>query len=128
MRRELGGELGLDDTTTKTSEAFRLTRRERLEADTALSEIIRRETRNTLVYAKSPGWANRKPLDVEKTMELLGAVEPRVLEELQRRLAKAKVYKAETVQEDWPEVKDRLLSDRENTFLKDIVSIAEATR
>lgn len=128
LRREMVSELGVDDTSTKYSEPFKLTAREKRDADKVLSEIVRRETRNTLVMTKTPGWAGRKPLDVEKSFEMLGAVEPRVLEELNRRLKKAQVNSADTVREYWPEVKDRLLMDRENTFLTDILTIAKATR
>lgn len=128
MRREMVSETGIDDTSTKYSEPFKITAREKRDADRLLSEIVRRETRNTLVMTKTPGWANRPPLDVETTFDMLGAVEPRVLEELNRRLKKAKINSAETVRDYWPEVKDRLLMDRENTFLKDILTIAEATR
>ena len=46
-------------------------------------------------------------------------------EELERRMKKAKVYNAETVYEYWPEVRDRVLNDREAAFLKDVVSIAK---
>lgn len=126
MRREMVSPLGVEDSTTKFSEPMQLSSTEKAELDIALSEYARREMRNTLVYMKAPGWENKAPLDTEKTLELIDAINPAIGDELQRRIKKAKVYSAQVVQDYWPEVKDRLIEDRENTFLGDIVSIAKA--
>lgn len=128
MRREMVSELGLEDTTSAYSEPIKLTASEKAKVDEVLSEFIRREVRNTLIYMRTPGWVNKKPLDVEASVDLLGATEPRVAEELARRIRKAKVYPGDFVQEYWPEVRDRLTRDRENTFLKDVLAIAKALR
>lgn len=125
MRRELPTELGLEDTGLAGGEIV-LSSREKAEVDEVLSEITRREVRNTLVASKAPGWANKKPLPVEPTLELLRAVHPLVAEEYERRYKKAKIYDSDLVQEYWPEVKDRLIQDREAAFLDDIVTIAKA--
>lgn len=125
MRRELPTELGLEDTGPAGGEIV-LSSREKAEVDEVLSEIARREVRNTLVASKAPGWANKKPLPVEPTLELLRAVHPLVAEEYERRYKKAKIYESDFVQEYWPEVKDRLIQDREAAFLDDIVTIAKA--
>ncbi len=129
MRRELVTAIGLDDTTVKNSgDTIKLSRREKNELDTALSEYTRREMRNTLIAMRAPGWGDKRRLSVDKSLDLIGAIDPRVREELDRRIAKAKVYNAELVEEYWPEVKDRILRDRENTFLDDLVTIAKVTR
>lgn len=88
----------------------------------------RREIRNTLVATATPGWSGKKQIDVNSTLALLEAVEPRARAELARRLAKAKVYDAAVVFEYWPEVKDRVLRDRENAYLDDLVTIAKALK
>lgn len=129
MRRELVSDLGVDDTTVKNSgETIKLSRREKNEIDTALSELARREMRNTLIAMGAPGWRGKKQLRTDTTIDLIGAIDPRMRDELERRIAKAKVYSADVVYEYWPEVKNRLISDRENTFLDDILAIAKATR
>jgi hypothetical protein len=129
MRRELVTDLGIDDTAVKNSgDTIKLSRRQKNELDTALSEYARREMRNTLIAMKQPGWNGKRRLRTDTTLDLIGSIDPRVREELDRRVKKAKVYDAETVYEYWPEVKNRLISDRENTFLKDILAIAKASR
>lgn len=129
MRREMVSELGLDDTTLKSApETIRLSRKQKQQLDDELSELARREMRNTLINAGEPGWFGKRPLPVDTTLDVIESIDPRVREEFERRIKKAKVYSADVVYEYWPEVKDRLLSDRENTFLKDIVSIAKASQ
>ena len=127
MRRELYSAAGVDDTTTKISEPMQISAKTKSEIDKALSELARREMRNTLIYAKDPGWANKSPLPTDTTVNLLLQIHPGVQAELMRRLRKAKVYSAETVQNYWPEARNRLLSDRESAFLGDLISVAKAT-
>jgi hypothetical protein len=129
MRRELVTDMGVDDTLIKNSgDTIKLSRRQKNEIDTALSEYARREMRNTLIAMKQPGWYNKRQLPVDTTMDLIGEIDPRMRDELERRIKKAKVYSADVVYEYWPDVKDRLISDRENTFLDDVLAIAKATQ
>lgn len=128
MRREMVSPLGIENTQTKFSESIKLSAREKAQVDTALSEFIRREIRNTLIYMDAPGWRGKKPLRTETTLDLIRQIDPRAAEELNRRITKAKVYSGSVVQEYWPEARDRLIRDHENTFLKDIVAIAKVTR
>jgi hypothetical protein len=129
MRREMVTDLGLNDTTTKTSLAgIKLTAKEKTDLDRALSEYTQREMRNTLVAMQAPGWAGKKMVNTQTTLNLIGKIEPRVRDELQRRIEKAKVYDFKTITSYWPEVKNRLLRDRENTFLDDILSVAKVMR
>ena len=93
-----------------------------------LSELARREMRNTLIFMGTPGWVGKKPMPVEPTYELIEAIHPGLYDELTRRIHKARVYDAEVVQENWDEVETRLLQDGEEAILDDLVSIGEATR
>lgn len=127
MRRELASGLGLENTQPY-GDQIKLTAREKAEVDEVLSEYARREIRNTLVATATPGWSGKQQIDVTSTLALLEAVEPRARSELARRLAKAKVYDAAFVFEYWPEVKDRVLRDRENAYLDDLVTIAKALK
>lgn len=129
MRRELYSDLGVENSAPGGElDPFMLSAKEKADVDNLLSEYARREVRNSLVFMKAPGWANKKPLPTEPTIELLRATQPLVAEEFERRIKKAKVYDAETIQEYWPEVRDRLLTDRDNAFLKDIQTVAKVMR
>lgn len=125
MRREIGSDRGLNNTAKWADSGIRLTAREKAEVDEVLSEIARREIRNTLIAMGAPGWENKARSRVDTSIKLLEATDLRTAEELKRRYAKAKVYSAKAVFEYWPEARDRLLTDGDAAFLKDIVSIAK---
>ena len=126
MRREMGSDLGLEDTSKFADGAITLTARQKLEVDEVLSEYARREVRNTLIATQTGGWGDKRVLQLAPTAELLEELSPEVAAELNRRLKKAKVYSADIVYEYWPEVRDRLIQDREDAFLKDILTLAKA--
>lgn len=128
MRREMVAPVGVENSETKFSEPVKLSAEEKYKSDTLLSEYIRREMRNTLIYMQDPGWSNKTPLPTDTTLDLLSKTNPFIAEELKRRIDKANIYSAETVQEYWPEARDRLLSDREGAFLKDLVSVAKVMK
>lgn len=127
MRRETASALSLGDTTIKDStETIPLTAKKKREIDTILSEIARREVRNTLIATGQPGWIGKQILPVEPTIEMLLAVSPEVYDEFQRRWRKAKVYDAQTVYDYWPDVRDRLVQDGPDAILSDAVAVASA--
>ena len=128
MRRELVSDLGLENTDEFRDEpAIKLSPRQKAEIDTLLSELARREIRNTLVATGMPGWSGKERVDVEKTKDMISVLMPAVAEELERRMAKAKVYDAEAVFEGWPDARTRLIEDREDAFLDDLVTIAKVS-
>ena len=129
MRRENGSALGLGDTTNKllpgeAPATFQLTRGLRTEVDTLLSEIARREVRNTMIATGQPGWAGKEVLPLQPTLDLLLTVSPDAYDEYQRRLKKSKVYDADTVFEYWPDIRDRLVTDGPDAILSDAVAVA----
>lgn len=127
MRRETSSALSLGDTTVKDStDTIPLTSKKKREVDTILSEIARREVRNTLIATGQPGWIGKQILPVEPTIEMLLAVSPEVYDEFQRRWQKAKVYDAQTVYDYWPDVRDRLVQDGPDAILSDAVAVASA--
>lgn len=128
FRRELSSTLGVEDTTTKFSEPVKLSADEKYKIDQLLSEYMRREMRNTLIYMQDPGWRGKTPLPTDTTLDLLEKTNAFAFDELTRRIRKANIYSAETVQEYWPEARDRLLSDREAAFLNDLTTIAKVMR
>lgn len=128
MRREIGSDLGLGDTTRKGStDTIRLTAGTKAKVDEALSEYVRREVRNTLIATQTSGWAGKREIAVDKTMDMIDKINPEVADELRRRLKKAKVYDARTVYDAWPEARDRLIMDREAASLDDLVSAAKVS-
>lgn len=129
MRRELYSDLGVENSFKGMEDSpIMMSASEKAKIDDALSELARREVRNSLVYMKAPGWGNKKPLPTEPTIGMLEAINPDLADEFARRVKKAKVYSEETVQEYWPEVRDRLLRDRDQAYLKDIQTVAKAMR
>lgn len=129
MRRELYSDQGVENTMKGNEDApIMLSAKEKADVDNVLSELSRREMRNALIFMKAPGWANKRPLPTEPTIELLRATSPDTADEFERRIKKAKVYTAETVQDYWPEVRDRLIQDGDGAFLKDILAVAKAMR
>lgn len=128
FRRELSSTLGVEDTSSKFSEPVKLSADEKYKIDQLLSEYMRREMRNTLIYMQDPGWRGKTPLPTDTTLDLLEKTNAFAFDELKRRIRKANIYSAETVQEYWPEARDRLLSDREAAFLTDLTTIAKVMR
>jgi hypothetical protein len=129
MRRENASELGLGDTTREALPGegpltFQLARGLRTQVDDILSEIARREVRNTLIATGQPGWQDKEVLPLEPTLDMLLAISPDAYDEYNRRRVKAKVYDAQAVYDYWPEVRDRLVSDGPDAVLSDAVAVA----
>lgn len=136
MRREMGSDIGLGDTTLadigvkpqpgEVPPTIPLTKGLKEEVDDALSELARREIRNTLVATKQPGWADKQVLPTDPTLQMLRQISPDVADEYQRRMTKARVYDAQTVYDGWPDVRDRLIQDGPDAVLSDAVAVASA--
>lgn len=127
MRREIASALSLEDTTIKDQpDQIPLTAGKKQQLDELLSELSRREVRNTLIATGQPGWADKEILPIEPTMDLILTVDPDVYDELQRRWQKRKIYDAQTIYDMWPEVRDQLVSDGEFALLDGSVKVAGA--
>lgn len=126
VRREIASDLGLENTDKLSDGAVRLTAGEKADVDEVLSEIARREVRNSLVYMDVPGWAGKNTMDVQTSVDLLRAVNPAVADEFARRVAKAKIYPQALIEENWPDVRDRLILDGEDALLDDVLGLAKA--
>ena len=130
MRTENGSALGLGDTSREPVVGEGpltlppMSRGVRAQVDDILSEIARREVRNTMIATEQPGWKGKDILPLEPTLDLLLAVSPDTYDEYNRRRVKAKVYDAQAVFDYWPEVRDRLVQDGPDAILSDAVAIA----
>jgi Large polyvalent protein associated domain 38 len=127
LRREVAGDVGVDDTMFKDGGKIRLSPKMKTDADNLLSDLLTREVRNTMIATEQPGWKGKKMSDVTYTMDIIAAHSPELADELNRRLDKAGVYNDKTVYEGWPELRDRLLQDREFAILTDLTAIAKST-
>lgn len=119
MRREVQAGAGVLDGVA--GKPILLTAKEARAVDNALSDIARREMRNTMVALGLPGWAGKQMMDTDTSYELLAAVNPEIAAELQRRVEKAKVYDADTVFAGYPELRQRLLGDGLEAYLADLL-------
>jgi len=125
MRREISSELSLSDTSVKDfAQTIEMTAGKKQQVDEVLSEIARREVRNTLIATKQAGWAAKERLPLEPTLGMLLEVSPDTYYEFMRRREQRKIYNDEAVYEYWPEVRDRLMMDGEFAVLSDAVAVA----
>lgn len=123
MRRELVSPLGVDSTLTKFDDPIMLSASQKHDVDQLLSEYGRRETRNTLIATGVAGWAGKRLLPTDPTLDMISKISPELRDELDRRLAKSKVYNGSSVFEYWPEARDRLIQDGADAILTDLVAI-----
>lgn len=128
MRREMVGAGGVEDTTAVDAEPIQLSATTKGKLDDELSEFSRREMRNALIYMKAPGWADKAPMSMDETLGVIEAIDPRVAEELSRRIAKKKVIPSDVIAGYWPEVKDRLLSEGADAVLDDILLVGKLSQ
>ena len=85
-----------------------------------LSELARREVRNSLIYMEKAGWKGKARMDTDITMQLLWQRAPELAEEVQRRINKKKIYSADFVEENWPTLRDDVILDREDAYVKSL--------
>lgn len=110
-----------DDLPLEERETITLTPSQRQTAQDIMAKIEMVEARNALVTLEAPGWAQREPMDLASLYRDLELALPQVSEELTARFEKAKIYDAESVKESWPDVKERILTDRQDAYFDDLV-------
>lgn len=120
MRREIAGNdiPTIEDEETKII----LPPTSRQMAQEFLSKISMIEARNALVVTGVPGWAQKELMETASLYEDLRTTSPELADELEARMVKKKVYDFDTVRENWPDVKDRLLQDRQEADFSDITA------
>lgn len=124
MTREMLTSAGLIDTTSKGEIGYvQLTAERKHEVQSALQELTMREQKNALIAMKIPGWAQKKPVPIEPTLALLAQISPEAADEYQRRHDKARIYDGDSVNSNWPELKQRLLSEGGEANLSDLVAM-----
>lgn len=120
LRREIAG----NDVRMIDDEEGRITLvpTERQMAQDLLAKLSMIEARNALVTIGTPGWAQKQLMETESLMEDLRTTSPELAEEMTQRMEKKKVYDFEAVREVWPEVKNRILEDRQDAYFDDLVA------
>ena len=93
-----------------------------------LEDIEVKEARNALVMLKQPGWDFRGVMDVKGHYRELEALNPKILDELADRYATAGVVPFKTVQDVWPDYRQRLLEDGSSAPMADFVALAKHAR
>jgi hypothetical protein len=118
MRREIAG----NDITSSEDEELKinLVPTHRQMAQEFLSKISMIEARNALVVTGVPGWAQKDLMETASLYEDLRTTSPELADELEARMTKKKVYDFDMVRENWPDVKARLLQDRQDAEFSDI--------
>jgi hypothetical protein len=106
-------ELFLPALTNKAGDEIVLTPGQKLEAIEVLNDILHREMRNYLVAMKVPGFQDKQIMPTEYSYDLLEELNPDVYDLLQEKIQKQKIYDFDVVIQNWPEVKDALIGDRE---------------
>lgn len=130
VMKEVGSSIGLNDTSygeASIGDTIALSPSQKRDVNNILNDLSLREVRNALITFGAPGWSDKKPANVQLTKDMLANTYPAVADELQRRLTKKKVYDADVVAEQWPELKARLLSDRQDALLDDLLAVARST-
>jgi hypothetical protein len=86
-----------------------------------LGHIRRGMAQNALHILGVPGWANQKMADLDARLDVIKAANEPVYDELIRRLEKKHFLEMKHLQQVWPQVRERVLADRENAALGDLV-------
>lgn len=94
-------------------------------AQDALARLAMVEARNALITIGEPGWAQKPYMDAESLLRQVGELSPELGEELTARIEKKKIYDDATVRENWPEVKSRVLEDRQDADFSDLLAGVE---
>jgi hypothetical protein len=89
-----------------------------------LNNLQMREARNALIVLKQPGWAHKKLMPTKELMAEFEAVSPEVFSTYQYKIGKKKLPSFEGMQKVWPEVRERVLRDREDAFIADLYAEA----
>ena len=107
--------------TENEGEFILLTAKQKRLVDDFVTDIQRRERRNALIAIGHPSWKNKKPLDIQPSMDLLREVSPEAADELERRFEKAKIYDGAAIAQSWPDLKRRLLTEGPEAYLDDLI-------
>lgn len=123
MRKDIAGQRleMIEDKETPIT----LTPSQRQMAQDILGKIEMVEARNALIVMKAPGWEQRQPMDLQSLHADLAIALPEIEEEWLARAEKNKIYDAESVKEFWPDVRERILTDRQDANFDDLVAGAK---
>ena len=106
----------------KKEERVQLDRDQMRFARNELGHIRKGMAQNALKIIGVPGWENQQLMDIDKRLETLKAGAPKVYDELNRRLNKKGFVDMKHLASVWPEVKARVLADRDKAYLGDLLS------
>lgn len=124
LRKELAGNdvTSTENSTDEEQVTITLTPTQRQMAQEFISRISMIEARNALVVKGVPGWQQKTLMETESLYEDLRTTSAELADEVEARMEKKKVYDFDEVREAWPEVKARILEDRQDADFSDILA------
>lgn len=85
-----------------------------------LGHVRRGMAQNSLHIMGVPGWAHQQAADVDARLRTVKGISEPVYEELIRRLKKEHFLDFKHLKTVWPEVKERVLADRDEALISDL--------
>jgi len=95
---------------------------------TAINAMVAEDIASGLKIAGVPGYANAKVIDTRERLNFIKALSPEVGEELEDRIKAGHIQPIDHVERSWPEVRRRLLQDREAAKFSDLLPGAKLPR
>ena len=125
VRKELAGNDVTDTENSSDEETLKLTLTptQRQMAQEFIARLSMIEARNALVVEGVPGWKQKTLMETESLYQDLRTVSPELADEIETRMEKKKVYDFDEVRENWPDVKSRILEDRQDADFSDILAM-----
>lgn len=127
LRRELASNrvTAVESKNEEDPEILTFTPDQRQGAQELLARLAMVEARNALITTGITGFAQKDYMDAESLRKDIAELAPQLGEELNARYEKKHVYDDLYVREVWPDVKNRLLEDRQDADLSDLTAGAE---
>lgn len=99
-----------------------MTASQRNQAQEQLARLSMMEARNALITLQIPGWTQKKYMDSEALREEIRLANPELGAEIDARYEEKKVYDDMAVRENWPELKNRVLTEGPEAYLDDLTA------
>ena len=124
VRKEMAGNALVNTEESSDDEEVKipLSPSTRQMANDLIARIAMIEARNSLIVMGVPGWKQKVMMETESLYEDLRTASPELADEIEARMTKKKVYDFNDVKENWPDVKARVLEDRQDADFSDITA------
>jgi hypothetical protein len=103
-------------TVRDFEEKITLSPRKQTEVHEIIERLQQAEAWNTMVLMKRPGWEEKKEIATKPILDELKASDKRVHELFEDRLQSARAREFSDVKQDWPDLRNRILTEGVNAF------------